>query len=147
MSGGWRKGQGVRQQCRQGELLHGVHRALRADWRHIYRRTTVDGHGFLQLLFEPLPEQRRGELRSYLNRFLEHNACCAEFGLVRDPSRWGVPHATAEGAPLLLFAVRPPWVPNEPLAGERQRVAAAAAAARASRSRPEGEHEHLSAPA
>ena len=120
MSGGWRKGQGVRQQCRQGELLHGVHRALRADWRHIYRRTTVDGHGFLQLLFEPLPEQRRGELRSYLNRFLEHNACCAEFGLVRDPSRWGVPHATAEGAPLLLFAVRPPWVPNEPLAAERQ---------------------------
>eukprot|EP00964_Phaeocystis_antarctica_P102272 scaffold67635_cov72-Phaeocystis_antarctica.AAC.2 len=95
----------------------------------------------------PLLHRRRGELRSYLNRFLEHNACCAEFGLVRDPSRWGVPHATAEGTPLLLFAVRPPWVPNEPLAGERQRVAAAAAAARASRSRPEGEHEQLSAPA
>ena len=97
--------------------------------------------------YSPLLHRRRGELRSYLNRFLEHNACCAEFGLVRDPSRWGVPHATAEGTPLLLFAVRPPWVPNEPLAGERQRVAAAAAAARASRSRPEGEHEHLSAPA
>ena len=31
-------------------------------------------------------------------------------------------------AGLLLFALRPPWVPNEPLAGERQRAAAAAAA-------------------
>ena len=68
----------------------------------------------------PLPLSRRGELRAYLNRFLERNACCAEFSLVRDPSRWGVPHATAEGTPLLLFAVRPPWVPNEPLAAERQ---------------------------
>jgi len=25
---------------------------------YIYRRTSVDGHGFLQLLFEPLAEQR-----------------------------------------------------------------------------------------
>ena len=68
----------------------------------------------------PLPLTRRGELRAYLTRFLERDASCAEFSLVRDPSRWGVPHTTAEGTPLLLFAVRPPWVPNEPLAAERQ---------------------------
>ena len=121
VAGGWRKGAKVTMQCRQGELLRGVHRSLRADWS-TYLRTTVDSHGFLQLLFEPLPEQRLGELRAYLNRYLEHNTLCLEFGLGRDLSRWGVPHATAEGAPALLFALRPPWVPNEPGAANERRT-------------------------
>ena len=68
-----------------------------------------------------------------------HNGLATEFGLTRDPARWGAPgvgtrqgavHAESEAA--LLYALRPPWVANDPLAAERQR----AAAARANRDRP-----------
>ena len=43
-----------------------------------------------------------------------------------------MPHQHESGA-ALLYALRPPWVPNEPLAYERQRVA------RAGRDRPRSE--------
>ena len=52
-----------------------------------------------------------------------HNGLATEFGLTRDPARWGAPgvgtrqgavHAESEAA--LLYALRPPWVPNDLLA-------------------------------
>ena len=60
VAGGWRKGEGVLLQCRQRELLQGLHRSLTADWRHIYRRCryshTDSMAAFLLTLHKAIPK-------------------------------------------------------------------------------------------
>ena len=113
------------------ELRTQLVRTLRADWPS-FRKVSIDERGCLLAVFaaEKLSTERRSDLHAYMNRLLNTHPAAAEFGLNRDPSRWGVLTApasivsssavsAAEGgaspvAPSpLVYGLRPPWVPND----------------------------------
>lgn len=103
---------------RMPELRMQLHRALQADWPS-YLRVHTDERGVLLAAFaaERLSAERRADLHEYMNRLLSTHPAAAEFGLNRDPSRWGTVQTgevgSAAGVSVLLYALRPPWVPNE----------------------------------
>lgn len=109
---------------RMPELRNQLLRTLRADWPS-FRRVSIDERGCLLAVFaaEKLSAERRSDLHAYMNRLLNTHAAAAEFGLNRDPSRWGaVPAPSSSGSPdggassapsPLVYAFRPPWVPND----------------------------------
>lgn len=88
-------------------------------------RVFFDERGILVACFdaERLNADRRLDLHEYMNRLLNTHAAAAEFGLSRDSSRWGCVHAVPlapdlESAPL-VYALRPPWVPNDLVTAQR----------------------------
>jgi len=114
---------------------------LRTQLRHELRsnqpsflRIDIDERGVLLALFNAkgMNEGRRADLHSYLNRVISTHPACAEFGLTRDPTRWGAPapqnmsallpaddDTGGIGAETLIYALRPPWVANDLLLAQR----------------------------
>ena len=106
-------------------LVVGFRIVIQISYRvHVSRKNRSGQNGILRAVNRAAAWRAAFLPQLNLNRFLEHNPCCAEFGLVRDPFRWGAPHATDEGTPLLLF------VRGAPAVGS-QRAARWRAAARA----------------
>lgn len=60
-----------------------------------------------------------------MNRLLSTHPATTEFGVCRDPSRWGAVLASREerrvalAAEDVVYAMRPPWVPNDVLTAHR----------------------------
>ena len=94
-----------------------LHSTLRNDWP-AFLKVVTDEKGVLLALFnaERLSSERRADLREYMNRLQNTHPTAAEFGLNRDPTRWGavlpgVPAAAGvEGVDdQVVYALRPPW--------------------------------------
>lgn len=97
-----------------------------ADIRtHLFMELKADCPSFLRVTEDPLghvlavfsasqvPDARRSDLHSYMNRFASKRPMVAECGLARDLSRWG---SVAGGTdPIIVYSFRPPWVANNPL--------------------------------
>ena len=122
---------------RAPELKAAIQRTLRADWPS-FVKVAIDERGVLLACFavERLSSERRTDLHAYMNRLLNTHPASAEFGLNREPTRWGVvptgPQYNPESNPApVMYALRPPWVPNDLLNAHRlleQPLAGAAAA-------------------
>ena len=104
-----------------------MQRTLRADWPQ-FVKLVLDERGVLLACFaaERLSAERRADLHEYMNRLLHTHPAAAEFGVSRDPGRWGCllpAPAPADGAPPapapLVYARRPPWVPNDVLGSHK----------------------------
>jgi len=120
------------------ELRAQLVKTLRADLPS-FVRVVLDERGVLLCLFaaERLNAERRTDLHAYMNRLLKTHPMSTEFGLQREPTRWGVaasvpgdpvaaPTTTAAAGmpspppsaetvsmaalPPLVYAFRPPWV-------------------------------------
>ena len=132
---------------RMPELRKQLTLALRADWSP-FLKIAVDERGVLLALFasEGVTQERKADLHAYMNRLLTTHPTSTEFGLNRDPSRWGAmlvpplhgpggnatvapaqaleaaPGGTsgaAPAAPPIVYAFRPPWVPNDLMLAHR----------------------------
>jgi len=117
---------------RMPELRVRLLRELRSDWPS-FLQIQLDERGVLLALFnaDRLDAERRADLHSYMNRLVSTHPASAEFGLNRDPMRWGalvplMPAPDADGvqaasAPsqALVYALRPPWVANDLLLAHR----------------------------
>tara|TARA_B110001452_G_scaffold34870_1_gene26882 strand:- start:2246 stop:2995 length:750 start_codon:yes stop_codon:yes gene_type:complete len=133
VAGGRPKDNKQAMQGRLPELLKGVHKTLLADWL-AFHSMSVDAKGYVLAIFaaESLSAQRRDDLHTYMNRFVGHHRLATLFGLTRDPKRWGVVHrpegtsgsnaSLQSSADIVMYALRPPWVPNEPQASARPRT-------------------------
>ena len=103
---------------RAPELKTQLLKTLRADWPS-FMKISLDERGVLLASFaaDRLSHERRADLHNYMNRLLNTHPVAAEFGLNRDPARWGVVLAGAQHGPdnlaPLVYALRPPWVPND----------------------------------
>ena len=107
--------------ARSQELKSQLVRTLRSDWPS-FLRVLPDERGVLcaQFASERLSVERRADLHGYMNRLLNTHPAAAEFGLNRDPSRWGIQQPAADDSPAcLVYALRPPWVPNDLLNAHR----------------------------
>lgn len=142
VAGGRRKADKRAMQSRLPELLKGVHKTFQGDWL-AFHSISVDAKGYVLAVFaaENLSAQRRDDLHAYMNRFVGHNQLATMFGLTRDPTRWGVVHrpegtsgsnaSLQSSADIIMYALRPPWVPNEPQASARPRTSAGLTGSRA----------------
>ena len=142
VAGGRRQGDKRAMQSRLPELLQGVHTTLLGDWL-AFHSISVDAKGYVLASFaaESMSAQRRDDLHRFMNRFVGHHQLATMFGLTRDPTRWGVAHrpegSSGSNAPLqpsddiIMYALRPPWVPNEPKPSARPRTSAGLAGSRA----------------
>ena len=146
------------------ELRAALVAALQHDWPSFVKVLVEEGSGGVLLaLFDAsrLDEERRADLRAYMNRLLASHVSAIEFALNRDPTRWGAPYAPPPRAkalanagaaaaeagaaaaaadkaapaapkagaeaeeeepppppppplPFVVYAMRPPWVRNDP---------------------------------
>jgi hypothetical protein len=111
--------------CRGPELLRAMKETLREDWPS-FLRVETDDRGVLLAHFagEKLASERRADLSSYMSRLLNTHPASMEFGLQKEPSCWGAvkpaDNAARDGsarmrekAENVVYALRPPWVPND----------------------------------
>jgi hypothetical protein len=107
---------------RAPELKAQLLKTLRADWPS-FVRVAWDVRGLLLASFaaERLSTDRRNDLHAYMNRLLTTHPASAEFSLNREPTQWGVVQlGGGEGNPaLIVYALRPPWVPNDVMAAAK----------------------------
>jgi hypothetical protein len=116
---------------RMPELRSQLRSTLRSDWPS-FVRMAVDERGVLLALFdaERLNEERRADLHAYMNRMVKTHPAAIDFGIARDNSRWGsfAPSEVLNGGEgeggqpegaRVVYALRPPWVPNDLLAAHR----------------------------
>ena len=110
-AGGCVRGAGkAAMQARGGELRAGLRATLRADWTAFHALET-DARGCLVASFyERGLEGRAADLKAYMNRLIDQPQC-SFFGVARDNARWG--RAADE---YVVYALRPPWVRNDPSA-------------------------------
>lgn len=102
------------------ELKEQLLQTLRSDWPS-FLRVATDERGVVLAIFaaDKLTPERRADLHDYMNRLLTVHPAASEFGLNREAARWGalLPAVEATATPAqLVFALRPPWVPNDLLA-------------------------------
>lgn len=101
---------------RSQELKAQLMSTLRSDWSS-FLSVTTDERGVVLALFaaDRLNAERRADLHDYMNRLLSTHPATAEFGLNREAARWGATISAIEagGPAQLVFALRPPWVPND----------------------------------
>ena len=124
LAGGNARGGGKRSlRLRMPELRTQLHRTLLIDWQQCYRGLVVDQRGMLLAAFETggLGVERRADLHTYMNRILAKHPSAVEFGITRDASRWGTLFAGSHDR--LVYAFRPPWVPNDAFLMHRGRDA------------------------
>lgn len=111
---------------RANELKASLTARLRADVPR-FRRLATDERGCLLALFavDTLhgADALDAGLREYMGHLLETHPASHEFGLLRDPTRWGsveragTPQSNGGGSTsstsrTLVYALRPPWVCN-----------------------------------
>lgn len=69
---------------------------------------------------EKLSDARRADLHAYMNRLLIKHPAANEYGLNRDPTRWGIVKEEPPPNPsLLIYVLRPPWVANDLVSSHR----------------------------
>jgi hypothetical protein len=109
---------------RSPELRAQITHALRADWPS-FLRVSADERGTLLAAFaaERLSAERRRDLHDYMNRLMLTHPLAAEFALNRDPTCWGVARTGEQGSTagvaVVLYALRPPWVPPDLLTAHK----------------------------
>jgi hypothetical protein len=69
----------------------------------------------------------RADLHMYMNRLLSTHPVSSDFGVQREPSRWGVVQppkgeARAAASEDIVYALRPPWVANDLLTAHQQQL-------------------------
>ena len=122
-------GKGRRADCfrlklRAPELKAELLASLKNDWPS-FTTLKTDARGIILACFEAerVSPDRRRDLHAYMNRLLTTHPACNTYGLMREPTRWGLvvdveppkpePWMNTEPPPL-VYAFRPPWVDNDP---------------------------------
>jgi len=137
LAGGSAKNEKRSLRRRLPELREQLKRSLRSDWPS-FMGIGLDERGVLMVAFdsEQLDGERHADLHTYMGRMLDMHPASREFNLQKDPTRWGVIVAAVELAEMppvgasvpseavrnserIIYALRPPWVPNDLLLAHR----------------------------